>query len=277
MVSFAESQLTEDVLGVRESIWPPPGASSTRPTAAWRATCGWPGSLMTTSPACAPSCWGNPRRLCGFRRPNRRVADDIAQSRGAFCRGRHRSVARRGALQQDAGHPYPGGQQCGGQFDADRQRHPLTAYTVDAQALRWSRRCASSARYTPSTNPRTRPATGITKNPMMPSTAPAAMLRPLTSAAHPAHRPQILHQDSRAEHRGDHTQHHQDAVVRTTTAHTAIAAQTNSVPGSNGTKMPTKPTAMANATRISPPVLTTPQSYSRRRISIGRAPARCRR
>ena len=48
----------------------------------------------------------------------------------------------------------------------------------------------------------------------------------------------------------------QDTAVCSTTAQTAMAANTSSAPGRIGTTMPTSPTAIASATRTMPPVLT---------------------
>src|SRR5581483_68056 len=110
----------------------------------------------------------------------------------------------------------------------------------------------------PTTKPITKPNKGTTKNPTTPTTPPIRRVDVGTAARRirrTGHRyltavvvatiavtiPSVTH----------------DATVCTTTAHTAIAAYTNSIPGSSGRTIPTSPTAIASPTRSSPAALIT--------------------
>ena len=97
------------------------------------------------------------------------------------------------------------------QFDADRQRHTFERVQRSTPRPAARRGGAAVRRHRhPSTKPSTRPSTGTTKNPMMPSTrtddqAPRADL----GGAHPSHRPGVLdHLASRTNSSRGDTQGH---------------------------------------------------------------------
>ena len=92
---------------------------------------------------------------------------------------------------------------------------------------------------------------------MMPSTAPNARLSVRTSAARIRFIGHVYLISSAAPSSTVTTPSVTHAVrLLSTTAQTAIAANTSREPGSSGTTMPISPTAIARATRTMPPVLT---------------------
>src|SRR5690242_18545132 len=92
---------------------------------------------------------------------------------------------------------------------------------------------------------------------MMPSTAPATRLQVLTCAARmrrTGHVYLISVETASSAVATPSVTH--DVTVCSTAAHTAMAPNTSTVPGSSGTTMPTRPTKMTSAATTMPPVLT---------------------
>src|SRR6478609_7768724 len=96
------------------------------------------------------------------------------------------------------------------------------------------------------------PMTGITKNPMKPSSAPTSSVRlgtPAVLSCRPGTR--YFTTDPQTRSRALTANTAQAVVVPTSRAHTRIAPRTRIVPGRTGTMMPAMPTAIAMEIRIS--------------------------